>query len=83
MDGWNTSFLFGRPICRVYVSFREANCNTHHHSAPLLPENTKNGGTHPILGAGDPSFVVEHIHQGEAKTENMFMDGKISSDHWR
>ena len=25
MDGWNTSFLLGRPICRGYVSFREGN----------------------------------------------------------
>ena len=23
MDGWNTSFLLGRPIFRGYVSFRE------------------------------------------------------------
>ena len=23
MDGWNTSFLLGRPIFRCYVSFRE------------------------------------------------------------
>ena len=25
MDGWNTSFLLGRPIFRGYVSFREGN----------------------------------------------------------
>ena len=25
MDGWNTSFLLGRPIFRGYVSFREVN----------------------------------------------------------
>ena len=25
MDGWNTSFLLGWPICRGYVSFREGN----------------------------------------------------------
>ena len=23
MDGWNTTFLLGRPIFRGYVSFRE------------------------------------------------------------
>ena len=23
MDGWETSFILGRPICRGYVSFRE------------------------------------------------------------
>ena len=23
MDGWNTTFLLGRPIFRCYVSFRE------------------------------------------------------------
>ncbi len=26
MDGWNTTFLLGRPIFRCYVSFREGNC---------------------------------------------------------
>ena len=25
MDGWNTTFLLGRPIFRGYVSFREGN----------------------------------------------------------
>ena len=25
MDGWNTTFLLGRPIFRCYVSFREGN----------------------------------------------------------
>ena len=25
MDGWNTTFLLGRPIFRCYVSFRECN----------------------------------------------------------
>ncbi len=25
MDGWNTTFLFGRPIFRGYVSFKEGN----------------------------------------------------------
>ena len=25
MDGWNTTFLLGRPIFRRYVSFREGN----------------------------------------------------------
>ena len=25
MDGWNTSFLLGRPIFRGYVSFTEGN----------------------------------------------------------
>ena len=23
MDGWNTTFLLGRLVCRGYVSFRE------------------------------------------------------------
>ncbi len=27
MDGWNTSFLLGRPIVRSYVSFREGICS--------------------------------------------------------
>ena len=26
MDGWNTTFLLGWPICRCYVSFREGRC---------------------------------------------------------
>ena len=30
MDGWNTSFLLGRPICRGYVSFREGNYYCRH-----------------------------------------------------
>ena len=28
MDGWNTSFLLGRPIFRGYVSFREGSYST-------------------------------------------------------
>ena len=27
MDGWNTTFLLGRPIFRGYVSFREGMAN--------------------------------------------------------
>ena len=27
MDGWNTTFLLGRPIFRCYVSFREGKGN--------------------------------------------------------
>ncbi len=27
MDGWNTTFLLGRPIFRSYVSFREGKCH--------------------------------------------------------
>ena len=27
MDGWNTTFLLGRPIFRGYVSFREGTKN--------------------------------------------------------
>ena len=30
MDGWNTTFLFGRPIFRGYVSFREGRMTTQH-----------------------------------------------------
>ncbi len=29
MDGWNTTFLLGRPIFRGYVSFREGNFHGH------------------------------------------------------
>ena len=29
MDGWNTSFLLGRPIFRCYVSFREGTFSLH------------------------------------------------------
>ena len=29
MDGWNTSFLLGRPIFRGSVSFREGNLHCH------------------------------------------------------
>ena len=29
MDGWNSSFLLGRPIFRGYASFRECTCYTH------------------------------------------------------
>ena len=29
MDGWNTSFLLGRPIFRGPVSFREGNLHCH------------------------------------------------------
>ena len=29
MDGWNTSFLLGRPIFRGYVSFREGNISSY------------------------------------------------------
>ena len=37
MDGWNTTFLLGRPIFRGYVGFREG--NRHHESLTYkLPE---------------------------------------------
>jgi len=32
MDGWNTSFLLGRPIFRCYFSFREGKSLQHHRS---------------------------------------------------
>ena len=44
MDGWNTSFLLGWPIFRVYVSFRE--CKTNRKS-PL-----KIGRVHPTKRQG-------------------------------
>ena len=37
MDGWNTTFLFGRPIFRSYVSFRECNSDEKLVSSPLIP----------------------------------------------
>ena len=37
MDGWNTTFLLGRPIFRGYVSFREGTWKTHH----CLEQNEK------------------------------------------
>ena len=34
MDGWNTTFLLGRPIFRGYVSFREGT----HQNAKIVPQ---------------------------------------------
>ena len=41
MDGWNTTFLLGRPIFRGYVSFREGNLLYVDTSSHNPPENLR------------------------------------------
>ena len=40
MDGWNTTFLLGRPIFRGYVSFREGNNSRNTGGTTIIPYNT-------------------------------------------
>ena len=77
MDGWNTTFLLGRPIFRGYVSFRESiflvlpvlqECRLRQ-SCGLLPGRnqsdpmtSRTGGLDHVLDGG----WMEHIH-GELK----------------
>ena len=39
MDGWNTTFLLGRPIFRGYVSFREGTSSNHPFSGDIRSLN--------------------------------------------
>ena len=47
MDGWNTSFLLGRPILRGYVSFREGISSV----SPIPSNDTKKGVKNQPPGA--------------------------------
>ena len=50
MDGWNTTFLLGKPIFRCYVSFRE--CNSKHLNA---------GGLKQFLFPIGPSKTIQDV----------------------
>ena len=52
MDGWNTTFLLGRPIFRGYVSFREG-------SSPGYPNHSS-----PIQGPPGPAALTA-LREGE------------------
>ena len=53
MDGWNTTFLLGRPIFRGYVSFREGNCflGFHPTQSKNIPVASSTGGQRELLEA--------------------------------
>ena len=59
MDGWNTSFLLGRPIFRGYVSFREG--NSFH-----FPDSILNNFLQPIFHSIEKNIEA----QIEKKTNN-------------
>ena len=55
MDGWNTTFLLGRPIFRGYVSFREGNFSTFNLGAFHVVLRTRDDQGAFLLGRRDPT----------------------------
>ena len=71
MDGWNTTFLLGRPIFRGYVSFREGTVDgseiRNNHLDVKFP--VKNGINYLSTGAGFLPSTVCHTCLGDSVSE--------------
>ena len=60
MDGWNTTFLLGRPIFRGYVSFREGSLGPQMHQARCYFFSTKRAKKIRCSFPTIKSFWVNH-----------------------
>ena len=65
MDGWNTTFLLGRPIFRGYVSFREGTSNLRFCYALILASRQDNDSADGLGAPSDTSRPVGDVPQHE------------------
>ena len=87
MDGWNTTFLLGRPIFRGYVSFREGNTNkqkkrtttnTKHHDNSVPLEMVKCGLFLQICFWG-----LSPIKRESTNKQGCYMLVSLIFQHWK
>ena len=88
MDGWNTSFLLGRPIFRGYVSFRD--CIFFCLFSPFLVEEKPNNGktsspglfwrTSPSLDSGN--CMSRQVFQKSLQVIKIEWRGALPSFPW-
>ena len=58
MDGWNTGFLLGNPIFRLYVSFREGTCLFPSQEMPRITSFSVSSSWRQALQATNPKPVA-------------------------
>ena len=68
MDGWNTTFLLGRPIFRGYVSFREGTLNRF----KIVEKYAKSEGKPSFFLVGTAVFKVGSLNMSGLPKHSMY-----------